>query len=196
MRRCGRSRCVRLRILDSPQPRAGHDLRQGYTVSRDQPQRALNHILTDVRHVRRDGVGSSEDAEAQSSQTRAVKGERGCHHEEQQDAQSPDVHRRSDVTLVPEEFRSGVWRRAAEGGEDVSGFAFSAETKVTHFDAVCGGVEDIFSFQVSVDDVVVMLKVKKNCKTFLHAVARLYVCGFFSVCMQYFCVHLCSIQLK
>lgn len=177
MRRCGRSRWVRLRILDSPQPRAGNDLCQGYTVSRNQPQRALNHKLTGVRHVRRKRVGTSEDAEAQSSQTRAVKGERGRHHEVQQDAQSPNVHQRSDVTLVPKEFRGGVRRRAAEGGEDVGGFAFSTEAKVTHFDAVCGGVEDIFSLQVPVDDVVVMLKVKHIfidiCRTFWHA-----VCGF------------------
>lgn len=115
-------------------------------------------MLTRVRHERRERVRTSEDAEAQSSQTRAVKGERRCHHEVQQDAQSPDVHQRSDVTLVPKEFRGGVRRRAAEGGEDVGGLAFSTEAKVTHFDAVCGGVEDIFSLQVPVDDVVVMLK--------------------------------------
>lgn len=160
MRRCGRSRCVRLRILDSPQPCAGHDLRQGYAVSGNQTQRALNHVLTNVRYVCRNGVGSSQDAEAQSSQIRAVKGERGRHHEVQQDAKSPNVHQRSDVTLVPEEFGGGVGRRAAEGGEDVGGFAFSTETEVAHLDAVCGGVEDVFSLQVPVDDVVVMLKVK------------------------------------
>lgn len=167
MRRCGQSRWVRLRVLNSPQPSAGHDLRQGNAVGRNEPQCALDNILADIRDIGGNGVGTPEDTEAKSSHARAVEGKRGRHHEVQQDAQSPNIHQWSDVTLVPKEFRGRVGRRAAEGGENVGGFAFSAETKVAHLDAVCGGVEDIFSLQVPVDDVVVMLKIKdkkKNCR--------------------------------
>lgn len=172
MRRCGQSRWVRLRVLNSPQPSAGHDLRQGNAVDGNEPQRTLDNILADIRDVSGNGVGAPEDTEAQSSHARAIEGERGRHHEVQQDAQGPNIHQWSDVTLVPKEFRGRVGRRAAEGGENVGGFAFSAETKVAHLDAVCGGVEDIFSLQVPMDDVVVMLKIKK--KKNAGSVMRLY----------------------
>lgn len=81
MRRCGQSRWVWLRVLNSPQPSAGHDLRQGNAVAGDKPQRALDNILADVRDVSGNGEGAPEDTEAQSSHARGIERKRGRHHE-------------------------------------------------------------------------------------------------------------------
>lgn len=140
------------------QPRARHNLCQRYTVSGHKPQRPLDNLLAGIWDVRWDGVRTPENTEPQSFEARTVKGERCCRHEVQQDAQSPDVHQRPNVTLVSKELWGGVGWRATECCEVVTGMAFSTESKVTHFDAVSGGVEDVFSFQVPVDDVVVVLK--------------------------------------
>lgn len=181
---CWRDRRVRARVLDTFQPRARHNLCQGYTVSGHKPQRTHNNLLAGVWDVRWDGVRTPENTEPQSFEARTVKGERGCRHEVQQDAQSPDVHQRPDVTLVSKELWGGVGWRTTERCQVVAGFAFSTETKVTHFNAVGGGVEDVFSLQVAVDDVVVVLKGVKRKKCLLDSFIWLVNEGLCQKCQQ------------
>lgn len=70
----------------------------------------------------------------------------------------------SVVAVFPKELRSSIWWGATEGGEELSGGAHRAEAKISHLDGVTGGVEDILGLQVSMDDVVVMLKSTKRWK--------------------------------
>lgn len=62
------------------------------------------------------------------------------------------------VTFLLEELGRRVRRRATEIGEEVAGAALGAEAEISNLDAVAGGEEDVLRLQVSVDDVVVMLK--------------------------------------
>lgn len=64
----------------------------------------------------------------------------------------------SNVTFILKQFRSSVWGRATEIGEELIRAALCTEAEISDLDAVAGGVEDVFRLKVSVDDVVFMLK--------------------------------------
>lgn len=57
--------------------------------------------------------------------------------------------------------------------QDIARAAKRAKTKVTHFNAVSAGVEDILCLQVPVDNIVIMLEKEKTDKglrlSFLHS---------------------------
>lgn len=75
------------------------------------------------------------------------------------------------VSFVFEQLRGRVRRRATESVEDVAGAADCAKTKVTHFNTVGAGVENILSLQVPVDNIVIMLGKRENrrvLKTFIE----------------------------
>lgn len=79
-------------------------------------------------------------------------------HEVEEDAQCPDVHVTTHVAFLFEELWSGVGCGTTECGEDLGWTSHYAEAKVSHLDAVAGGIEDILCFHVSVDNVVVVLE--------------------------------------
>lgn len=149
---------VGTRVLDPRQPGTVRNLPERGAVGRHRPQHALDEQLARVGHVVGDPVGPLEDAALQPAHVVPVERHGGRRHEVQQDAQRPDVGEVPAVTLVLEELGRGVRRRAAEVGEQVAGAALGAEAKVPDLDAVAGGEEDVLRLQVSVDDVVVVLK--------------------------------------
>lgn len=62
------------------------------------------------------------------------------------------------VSFLLKELGRGIRRRAAESGKEVVGAALGAEAEISNLDAVAGGEEDVLCLQVSVDNVVVVLK--------------------------------------
>lgn len=146
------------RVLNALQPRAGHYQGDGVTVGGHGPQHALYGQLAGVGYIVREGVGSLHDTALQTTKVVGVERHGGGDHEVEQDSQGPDVHVTTHVAFVFEELWSGVGWGATECGEDFRWSTHDTEAKVSHLDAVAGGVEDVLCFQVSVDDVVVMLK--------------------------------------
>lgn len=58
-----------------------------------------------------------------------------------------------------EQLRCRVWRRTAKGVEVLVDPAdLGGKPKVSHLDHIGGGEKDVFGFEVSVDEVVVMLE--------------------------------------
>lgn len=161
---CGREAGLRewLSVLHSVQPTTGHRLSDRQTLSRDDLQQAPDDMLTAIGHIRRHCVGALQNAALQTAQGGGAEWQGGSYHEVEKHTQSPHVHIAANVRLLPEEFRSRIGRRAAEGFQDRVGLALSAEAKVPHFDAAACGVEYILCLQVPVYYVVVMLGDKER----------------------------------
>lgn len=122
------------------------------------PQHALCGLLEGFGYIAGEGVGSLYGAALHLPQVVGVEKHGSGDHEVEEDAQGPDVHITTHVTFLFEELWSGVGCGTKERGEDLGWTSHYAEAKVSHINAVAGGVEDILCFHVSVDNVVVVLE--------------------------------------
>lgn len=105
----------------------------------------------------RDLEGGLSDATLQSGQTDTTEWKEACGHEVQQNPKCPDIDIMTHVAVPPENLRGHVRRRATEGGKDFIGLADRAKAKIGHLSQAAGGENDVLCFQVSVDNILVML---------------------------------------
>ncbi len=148
--------------LHRQQPLTAHHLLYGVAVRRLGLQDAADQFLARFRHPSRHCVRPIQDVALQLGHRLSTEGHGAGHHEEEHDPQGPDVYTSTNVELVPEELRSSIRGRTAEGVEGLVAAADGAEAKVSHFNAGATGVKNVLCFQVSVNDVIVVLQNKKD----------------------------------
>lgn len=83
------------------------------------------------------------------------------HNEEEQHSQCPVVDVRSQIAFIAKQFWGCVWRRSAKRRKKLVLRGYSrTETKVTHFDGAVIREEYVLCFDISVDQVVLVLERK------------------------------------
>lgn len=109
------------------------------------------------RHVGRHVVRALEDALLQLGHSLCPKWHGAGHHEVEKHPQGPDVHIHAHVVLVSEEFGRSVGWGPTERVQHLPFPTHCAEPKIAHLHTGVAGVEHVFCFQVSVDNLVFML---------------------------------------
>lgn len=144
------------------QPLTAHHLFYTVAVRRLGLQDAPDQFLARFRHPGRHCVRPIQDVALQLGHRFGTEGHGAGHHEEEHDPECPDVHANTYVVFVSEELRGSIRGRTAEGVEGLVATADGAEAKVSHFNTGATRVKNILCFQVSVNDVIVMLQNDKE----------------------------------
>ena len=139
------------------EPLAAFDLGEREPVLGNVFENTADEEDTAVRHVRRHAVAAVQDALLEFSDSFRSERHQAGDHEVEQDAEGPDVDEHAVVMLVFEQFRGRVRRRATESIESFVTASDCTKSKVPDLDPVDASVENVFCFEVSMDDVVLVL---------------------------------------
>lgn len=109
-------------------------------------------------HMGRDREVTGENALLQTTHSFRLERHGADDHEVKENSSGPDVNRRTQIVVIFKEFGSGVRRRSTEGRQSLVWAGDCGEAEVANFHALGMSKENVLSLQISVYDVLIVLK--------------------------------------
>lgn len=147
------------RELDAVEPVGSPNLVEGVAIRRCRAEDSVDQEAALVRDPlsRWSGVDAIENAALEFGDSLCAKRQRPDDHEVQKDSERPDVDVRPVVAVVTEQFGGGVRRGATERRQGLTWATVRTESEITYFDLPRPRKENVFGFQVSMYNLLIML---------------------------------------